>query len=66
MNDFRKFCAARPAGGYQMIYADPPWSMDLWSRAGEAKSAHAQYDCMPLDEIKALPVGMLAGKDCLL
>lgn len=51
---------------YQMIVADPPWSFKLYSEAGEAKSAQAQYDCMPLADIKKLPVSQLAGGDCLL
>jgi len=46
--------------------ADPPWSFDLWSSAGEDKAAQAQYDCMTLDDLKALPVGHLASRDCVL
>jgi N6-adenosine-specific RNA methylase IME4 len=52
--------------GYDLIMADPPWSFDNWSRAGEAKNAKAQYDCTSLDWIKSLPVGDLASPDCLL
>lgn len=52
--------------GYDLIVADPPWDFRLYSEAGEAKSAHAHYDCMTPEEIKALPVGLLAGRDCLL
>ena len=44
-----------------LVAADPPWSFDLYSAAGEAKSAQAHYECMPLDAIKALPVGHLVG-----
>jgi len=46
--------------------ADPPWSFDNWSTAGEAKNAKAQYDCTPLDWIKELRVADLAAPDCLL
>lgn len=46
--------------------ADPPWRFDLYSEKGEAKSAQAQYGCMGLDEIKAMRIGDLAAKDCLL
>jgi N6-adenosine-specific RNA methylase IME4 len=46
--------------------ADPPWSFHNYSAAGEAKNAQAQYNCMSLDAIKALPVGHLARGDCLL
>lgn len=51
---------------YGMIMADPPWTYKNWSRAGEHKGARAQYTCMTLDDIKALPVGGLAsGDSCL-
>lgn len=45
--------------GYDVVELDPPWLFDLRSAKGEAKSPQAQYDCMPLDEIAALPVGDL-------
>lgn len=60
------FCRNRPFGGYQMIMADPPWRFDLRSELGEEKSAQAQYDCMSIEDIKSLPVNMLAGADSLL
>lgn len=56
----------RPAGGFNMIMADPPWSFELRSDLGESKSPQAQYSCMPLGEIKALPVEALAAPDCVL
>jgi MT-A70 len=51
---------------YDLIVADPPWSFENYSAAGERKNAKAQYRCMSLDEIKRLPVGHLARPDCLL
>jgi N6-adenosine-specific RNA methylase IME4 len=60
------FAALRPAGGFDFIMADPPWSFDNWSEKGEAKNAKAQYDCTPLDWIKALPVSVLSSEDCVL
>ena len=60
------FIALRPAGGFGLIMADPPWSFDNFSQKGEAKNAKAQYDCTPTDWICDMPVGLLAGKDCLL
>ena len=41
--------------------ADPPWLYDLWSEAGEGKAPQAQYDCMPDEEIAALPIERLAA-----
>jgi N6-adenosine-specific RNA methylase IME4 len=54
-----------PAGKYAVIYADPPWRFELWSDKGE-RVAENHYPTMTLDEIKALPVGELAAKDCAL
>ncbi len=51
---------------YDLIMIDPPWRFELYSAKGEAKSAQAQYRTMSIDEIKALPVRMLAKPDCLL
>lgn len=52
--------------GYDVIVADPPWNFELYSEAGESKSAKAHYATMTLDEIAALRVGDLARGDCLL
>lgn len=60
------FHALRPAGGFDLIMADPPWSYAMRSKAGYAKSPEAHYTTMRPDEIKDLPVELLAGQDCLL
>ncbi|MCJ2129247.1 MT-A70 family methyltransferase [Methylobacterium sp. E-045] len=54
---------ALPPFGFDMLMVDPPWSFAHRSDKGEAKSAQAQYACMTLDEIKALPVAQLARGD---
>lgn len=46
---------------YQVIKADPPWLYKNWTKAGEKKAPQAHYDCMSLDEIKALPVSQIAA-----
>lgn len=51
---------------YDVIVADPPWLFENWSEKGEEKNASAQYPCVPLDEIKKLPVGHLAAPNCVL
>lgn len=48
-----------------IVYADPAWLFQLRSEEGEAKSAQAQYDCMPLEEMMKLPVADLARGDAL-
>lgn len=61
-----QFMALRPFGGFDLIMADPPWSFDNFTEAGEAKNAKAQYGCMSLADIAALPVSALAADDCVL
>ncbi len=51
---------------FDLIMADPPWLYKLRSEKGEGKAAQAHYKCMPLEEIKALPVLDLAAEHCLL
>ena len=51
---------------YKVIYADPPWTFATYSRKGKGRSAEAHYDCMSLEEIKALPVAEWAADDCVL
>lgn len=59
------FGALRP-GAYDLIMIDPPWHMEMYSEAGEAKSPQAHYGTMTLDEIAALPVRDLARENCRL
>jgi N6-adenosine-specific RNA methylase IME4 len=51
---------------YGVIVADPPWKYERWSDTNQKKGAADQYELMPLEQIKALPVGHLAGGDSLL
>lgn len=51
---------------FGVIYADPPWSFNVYSGKGKQRSADRQYDTMSLDDIKALPVADLAADDCAL
>ena len=55
-----------PLFRYGLIMADVPWSYENWSAKGEHKNASAKYDCMDLGQIKQLPVGSLAARDCVL
>jgi N6-adenosine-specific RNA methylase IME4 len=52
-------------GAYDMVMIDPPWSFKLYSQKGEEKSAQAQYACMSLDDIKALPIADLGSENSL-
>ena len=53
----------RIIGKYGVIYADPPWRYQTWKGQGVAER---HYPTMHLEDIKALPVAGLAGKDCVL
>jgi len=54
-----------PAGPFRVIVIDPPWSYE--NRASDSSHRAANpYPSMPLDDIKAIPVGGLAGDDCIL
>src|ERR1017187_5509203 len=43
-----------PAGQYGVIYCDPPWAYEMYSAKGYEKSPQEHYDCMSIDELKAL------------
>lgn len=66
MSALADFLELRPAGGFSLIMADPPWSFDNYSAKGESKNPKAHYQCMDTDWIKLLPVSALAAQDCLL
>jgi N6-adenosine-specific RNA methylase IME4 len=51
---------------YGAILADPPWKYVMRSARGHAKSPEAQYATMTPQDLAALPVAHLAGRDCLL
>lgn len=51
---------------YGAILADPPWAYAMRSDKGYEKSPEAHYDTMPESALADLPVGHLAGGDCLL
>jgi len=61
-----EFLSLRPAGGFSLIMADPPWSYEMRSEKGYAKAPEAQYSTMAFAEIAAMPVELLAAEDCLL
>lgn len=51
---------------YEVIVCDPPWDFANYSDKGTLKGADPHYDVMPLAQILALPVGMLARGDAML
>ena len=61
-----EFIDMRPAAGFPVILADPPWLFENRSEKGEAKNPNQHYDCMPVEMICALPVEIRAAQDCAL
>jgi len=56
---------------YSTIVVDPPWRYGKWGKASKPnyeghipKESDLPYDWMSVEEIKALPVGSLANKNC--
>jgi len=54
---------------YQIIYADPPWEVLAGSpnlHIPHQKSRPLSYNTMSVEEIKSLPVSVIADKDAIL
>ena len=51
---------------YSVILADPPWRFTVWSAKGTGRSADQHYPTMSMEEIKSLPVDVLAADNCVL
>jgi len=55
-----------PVKKYGVIYADPPWRFETFSKKGEKRSPQAQYQTLGLEALKRLPFSRLAAPDCWL
>lgn len=51
---------------YNVIYADPPWKYQVWSKKGNGRSAESHYPTMGIDDLCKLPVQRIAADDCAL
>jgi len=51
---------------YQIIYADPPWTFNVWSDKGKGRSAENHYPVMKKEEIQKLPITTITDKNCIL
>lgn len=58
----------RPLGGFPVIVADPPWRYKTFSGHGvpQRHTIEPHYPTMSEDELCALPVRMMAARDCAL
>ncbi|MBP0484654.1 MT-A70 family methyltransferase [Sagittula salina] len=55
----------RPYGGFNLMMVDPPWKFENYGEPGK-KSPEAHYTCEDIEWVRGLPVGDLAGPNCLL
>lgn len=52
---------------YSLIYADPAWRFEVFSRdSGLDRAPDAHYETMTIDQMSDMPVSDLAAKDALL
>jgi N6-adenosine-specific RNA methylase IME4 len=51
---------------YRVVYADPAWDFETYSKKGQIKTPHRHYACMPYVEMAALPVADWAAPDSVL
>ncbi len=66
MSSAASLLAIRPAGGFGLIHADPPWRFLVRSRKGLGRSAEMHYATMTLADLMRLPVEAVAARDCVL
>tara|TARA_Y100000034_G_scaffold137039_1_gene219444 strand:+ start:13132 stop:13686 length:555 start_codon:yes stop_codon:yes gene_type:complete len=50
---------------YDIIYADPPWSYNVW-KGKKSRTSDSHYNVLTLKEIKNLNINLIANKDCAL
>ncbi|WP_412506173.1 MT-A70 family methyltransferase [Roseovarius sp. SYSU LYC5161] len=55
-----------PGGPFDIIVMDPPWRFSSNSADRPGRNARRHYRCMRDDEIAALPVPQIVGRDALL
>jgi MT-A70 protein len=58
--------AALPRGYFGAILTDVSSRFETWSDKGKGRSAERHYPTLSFDELKALDVGALAARDCVL
>lgn len=61
-----EWMAHTPVGGFDVILADPAWRYSSNSAANPGKNAMAQYPCMRIAQICAMPVNQIVARDALL
>lgn len=51
---------------FNIIYADPPWKYQVYSKKGQGRSAENHYQTMNIEDIYSLEVADIASEDCIL
>jgi N6-adenosine-specific RNA methylase IME4 len=55
-----------PAGSFDLIYADPPWTFETFSPTGQGRSPSRHYTTMDLTSLCRLPIANIAARDAVL
>lgn len=56
----------RVEGGWEVIYADPPWAFSSNSKARPGRNVRRHYTTMTVEQIAAMPVRAVAARQALL
>jgi N6-adenosine-specific RNA methylase IME4 len=69
-DDFAQLVFSLPRDDYRIVLADPPWRYESWSGKSQdptrRRVVEDEYATMPLEDIKALPVGEVCAPDAVL
>ena len=55
-----------PNKKYKIIVVDPPWPVDFVKRKARPNQKSMPYELMSMDEIKKLPINIIADDECYL
>lgn len=58
--------APLPNATFDIIYADPPWHFQAWSRAMGRRTAESHYRTLSMEDLCALPVQNVCADNCAL
>ena len=51
---------------YGVLYMDPPWLFNTWSKKGEVKAPQSHYACLSFKELEKLSISNVTLEDCAL
>lgn len=51
---------------YSIVYADPPWEYNVWSKKGKGRSAESHYPTQSINYLQSLNVPAICLDNCVL